>query len=397
MAMFLVHFKSQDLAALQKQGQFWHIFFTTGAVIISQDEATTWTTHLPIPLDADWEKMDPVQAVYDVLGGSAGPLQFKIDEVLVKSAWRPKICVADKYTSPSGRIFLSGDAAHQNIPTGGYGMNTAVGDSFDLGWKLAAVLKGYGGDHLLKSYEAERKPVAVRNIERSGVHIQVHFDYADWVRSLADPTTVNSDSDEGRALRQKIAEHVQSHDGENQDHGIEMDYRFTDSPVVVPDPGAAEPDWHPRRYVPSTLPGTRAPHVYLRDGTTSIMDLYGAGFTVVDFTENGTLADGFVEAAAKLGVPMTKRHLPGEDHVARVWGREVVLVRPDDHVAWRLPEHHNRPVDAEKVLRIATGLEASARSSGVDAVDGVREKGGFTSTTGNVVEASVEMRAEFQK
>lgn len=99
--MFLVHFKSRDLSTLQKQGQFWHIFSTSGSVIIAQDEIDTWTAHLPISLDTDWNALDLEKVIYDVLGGSLGPCPIKVDEILVHSTWRPSISVADRYASES--------------------------------------------------------------------------------------------------------------------------------------------------------------------------------------------------------------------------------------------------------------------------------------------------------
>ncbi|KAJ4188376.1 hypothetical protein NW755_006534 [Fusarium falciforme] len=118
MAMFLIHLKSCDLTKLQKQGQFWHIFFASGGVLISQDEADTWTSHLPISLDTDWKSLDPKESVYKVLGGWQGPSPVTIDKVLVCSAWRPSIAIAQRFALDSLRVFLVGDAAHQNIPTG---------------------------------------------------------------------------------------------------------------------------------------------------------------------------------------------------------------------------------------------------------------------------------------
>ncbi len=67
----------------------------------------------------------------------------------------------------TGRLFLAGDAAHQITPRGGTGMNTAVHDGHDLGWKLAWVLLGWAGPRLLDTYERERRPVGLRNAERS--------------------------------------------------------------------------------------------------------------------------------------------------------------------------------------------------------------------------------------
>jgi 2-polyprenyl-6-methoxyphenol hydroxylase-like FAD-dependent oxidoreductase len=177
-------------------------------VIISQDEVDTWTIHLPIPLDTDIESLDPEKLIQQVLGGSLSPYPIKVDKILVTSVWRPNICLADSYRSAGGRLFLSGDAAHQNIPTGGYGMNSAVGDSFDIGWKVSTVIKGYGGPHLLDSYEHERRPVAARNIKRSGVHMAVHQAYYAMVAEAgADLATARTD--EGKALRKKVAELVE--------------------------------------------------------------------------------------------------------------------------------------------------------------------------------------------
>ncbi|KAH8893625.1 hypothetical protein GQ53DRAFT_780432 [Thozetella sp. PMI_491] len=395
-SIFLVHFKSRDLTALQKYGQFWHIFLTAGSGIIAQDEVDTWTVHWPMPLGTDWETLSPEKVIYDALGGSSSPYPIKIDQILVKSTWRPNIYVAERFASSSRRIFICGDAAHQNIPTGGYGMNTAVGDCFDIGWKLAAILHGYGGKYLLDSYEAERKPVAVRNIERSGVHWKVHGDYQSWVRER--PGAVLSDSEEGKKLRARIAEHFESHDGENQDHGIEMGYRYNGSPVVVPDGEVQEPEWNPRNYIPSTWPGSRVPHVFLEGSETSIFDLLGPDYTIVDFSEVGKWATKFSEAAARLNIPLLQVHLPEEKHVRDIWGREAVLIRPDDHVSWRAPINGNVSVDVEQVLKIATGRESalSENSATVDVLDVVKEKG-FTSTLGNVDQNKVEGLAAFQK
>ncbi|KAF4340664.1 FAD binding domain protein [Fusarium beomiforme] len=394
-AMFLVHFKSRDLSKLHRQGQFWHIFFTTGAVIISQDEVDTWTVHLPISLDTDWKALDPETVIAQVLGGSGDPLPINVDEILVSSCWRPSIAVADSFASPSLRVFLAGDSAHHNIPTGGYGMNTAVGDSFDLGWKLAAVINGHGGNHLLRSYEMERRPVAIQNIERSGVHFKVHQDYCGWV-ALAGAGVILSDSAQAKELKENIHRHVQEHPGENQDHGIEMGYRYSKSPIVLGSEGAAkEPEWSYRHYIPSTWPGARAPHVFLKDGKTSIFDRFGQGFTLVDFTQEGQWAARFSESAKLLGIQLKPVHLPGEAHAREVWGRGAVLVRPDDHVAWRSPEEGDGE-DIDFVLKVAAGFEASEVGMLTDTTKDIKANG-FTSTVGNVKHDGIQLTAAFQK
>lgn len=396
MAAYLVHFKSRDLARLQKQGQFWHIFFSNGAAIISQDETETWTTHLFLPLDVDINTLDPRKVVYEVLGGSVGPYPIEIDEILVTSSWRPNICVADRYISNKGRVFLSGDAAHQNIPTGGYGMNTALGDSFDIGWKLAAVVQGWGGAELLPSYEVERRPVAVRNIEHSGVHMAVYGKWWEWCRQAGHDVAI-AQTDEGSKLRARIAELAYNQDGENRDQGIELGYRYNGSPVIIPDDEVPEPEWSKRVYIPSTWPGARAPHVFLADGETSIFDLFGTYFTCVDFSAAGSFARQFSAAAKKLDVLLKPVHLPSETHARQIWGHDCVLIRPDDHVAWRLSERSTKPVDFEQILLVAVGQRTYQGYTIATRATGSTDDATFTATVGNVDQEHVEGMAEFQK
>ena len=73
--------------------------------------------------------------------------------------------IADRFRA--GDVFLAGDAAHRVTPRGGTGLNSALHDGHDLGWKLAWVMRGWAGPELLDSYEAERRPVAEHNIARS--------------------------------------------------------------------------------------------------------------------------------------------------------------------------------------------------------------------------------------
>ena len=90
--------------------------------IIAQNEVDTWTTHLLLPMDTDPEAISTEEAVYRALGGVRGSYEINIDEVLVRSTYRPNIAIARRYSGFNGRVYLAGDAAHQNVPTGGYGM-----------------------------------------------------------------------------------------------------------------------------------------------------------------------------------------------------------------------------------------------------------------------------------
>jgi hypothetical protein len=355
-----------------------------------------------VSLDTDVSTLDPEQVVYKVLGGSVGPYPIKIDQILVTSTWRPNICIVDKYISPKGRVFLSGDAAHQNIPTGGYGMNTALGDSFDIGWKVGAVLAGHGGPGLLQSYETERKPVAERNIEHSGVHWTVQTTWWGW---CATPS-ITSQGQDGKELRARIAEYVLKHDGENKDQGIELGYRHNGSPVIVADEEGKEPPWEKSHYIPSTWPGGRPPHVFLKDGKTSIFDLFGTGreYSLVDFTDNGRYIRRFEGEAKKLNIPLKTIHLQHEEHARGVWERDAALIRPDDHVAWRAKlggtVGEADDLDVENVLLVAVGqreYNRAIRAARVRNDASESGKGAFTGTVGNVDQEQVEMRAAFQR
>ncbi|WP_408908861.1 FAD-dependent monooxygenase [Streptomyces albidoflavus] len=87
--------------------------------------------------------------------------------VVSTDPWAARMQIADRMRR--GRVFLAGDAALLNPPFGGHGLNTGIGDTVDLGWKLAAVLTGWAGPRVLDSYEAERRPVQERVI-REGHH-----------------------------------------------------------------------------------------------------------------------------------------------------------------------------------------------------------------------------------
>lgn len=279
-------------------------------------------------------------------------------------------------------------------------MNTALGDSFDIGWKLSSLIKGYGGESLLDSYEIERRPVAARNIDRSGVHVSVHQAYYGMVAEAGEGV-FTSPAVEGKKLRTRIAQHVEDHDGENKDHGIEMGYRYNGSPVIVYDQTSAEPEWNAAHYIPSTWPGTRAPQVPLVDGETSIFDQFGPDYTIIDFSLNGHFAQQFAAKAAELNIPLKAVNLPHESHAHQIWGRDAFIIRPDDHVAWRASADCEVVPDVENVLLVSVGqksmpIKRNGTTNNETATAWIKERG-FTSTVGNVDQEKVEMLAAFQR
>ncbi len=238
--------------------------------------------------------------------------------------WVRRELVAERYGE--GRVFLAGDSAHMLSPTGAFGMNTGIQDAVDLSWKLAAVLHGWGGDRLLASYDAERRPVGHRNVREAAAN------FRRMTSPRPGPLLLES-TPAGDAFRQKLgAEFAAIMRHEWFTLGVHLGYRYERSPICWPDGTPALPD-EPNRYLPTTRPGSRAPHAWLAP-RKSTLDLFGRGFALLGFDADASEADKLMAAARTRGVPVTFTAL---DHAeaAQLYQRKLVLVRPDGHVAWR--------------------------------------------------------------
>jgi hypothetical protein len=257
-------------------------------------------------------------------------------EIILCNAWWPNLLVADSFGD--GRVWLAGDAVHQVIPTGGYGMNTGIGDAFDLGWKLAAVLSGFSGEKLLASYEQERRPVALANCAGSARHNAVRI-----------KNGALYDSGLGLIeMRQRIAEHGNT---ENESFGLEMGYSYHASPVVLPCSTEA-PSGDPVAYVPTTQPGSRLPSVFLADGS-NLYDHLGPWFTLLCFSRCQT--QSFDDTARAVGLPLKILQVDVTGHETLYEG-PAVLVRPDQHIAWR-----GTPGDAPEAKRVLSHVLGGRR------------------------------------
>ncbi|KAL4984477.1 FAD binding domain-containing protein [Aspergillus falconensis] len=270
-----------------------------------------------------------------VLGGMGDPYAIDIDEIIVQSTFKPTVATAQAWSGPNQRAFLAGDAAHQTVPSGGYGMNLGIADAWDLGWKLAARIRGWGGADLLASYQAERRPVAelmqhwgkTHGMKLMGLPMSVKLDTA----------IINASDEKGAALRAAIHNYLQGNDDHNQCTGLELGYRYDSALCIASslDDSISPPPFHHREYTPTTHPGARAPHVFLKDGN-SILDHFGTDFTLVSFAESAVASAACFEAAAKEhGIPLKILSLVDESRASEVWGAILVLVRPDGHVSWR--------------------------------------------------------------
>jgi hypothetical protein len=262
-------------------------------------------------------------------------------DVLATDPWSARLLLVDRYRGD--RVFLLGDAAHLNPPWGGHGFNTCVGDAVNLGWKLAAVLQGWAPPSLLGSYEPERRPVARRTIAAAGGQ------EAFLAPSFA-AAELDAEGPAGDALRAEVAEALQVKDPEFHSLGLVLGYDYPDSPVVVPD--GAHPEEQPvTTFVPSAHAGARLPHVWLPDGT-SIYDLLGDGFTLVRLGPTADI-DALSQAAARLGIPLRVLDLAHLPRLRTLYEADLVLVRPDQHVAWR----NGAVADPAALLRAVIGVQ----------------------------------------
>jgi 2-polyprenyl-6-methoxyphenol hydroxylase-like FAD-dependent oxidoreductase len=266
-------------------------------------------------------------------------------EEISRRGWVARDLVADRYGS--GRVFLAGDAAHQNTPSGGFGMNTGIGDAVDLGWKLAAAVAGWGGPELLATYETERRPVALRNVRQATDNF-----VRDRQRAI-DPAIATAGAEGDRARAALRARLVASQSRQFLTDGTALGYRYDGSPICIPDGSAALPDTIVE-YRPNALPGARAPHAVLADGR-SILDLYGHGFVLLAFDADAADVDRVVGAFRAAGVPLTVHPLAGRA-IAALYERRLVLVRPDGHVAWR---GDAAPADAAALADTVRGARAA--------------------------------------
>jgi 2-polyprenyl-6-methoxyphenol hydroxylase-like FAD-dependent oxidoreductase len=313
-------------------GRHYHVADDKATFLIMQDSTVHWTLHSTVGSDEEMKRQFEKTIGF--------PVKY---EMLSCSPWRQNLLLADRYRHQ--RVFIAGDAAHLVIPTGGLGMNTGVGDAFDLSWKLAATLQGWGGPALLGSYEHERRQVGDRNI---GASRYASIGRRKW-RSMYRPN-ITENTPEGKQNREILASVADTEQRKtNEMHGAELGYRYVDSPVIMDIPGGPEHLF--REYVPTTWPGARLPHVWLDDGTAMQDRIPAAGYTLLRLAGTRANTGELEQAIRSFDAPLTVLDVP--DLVARdIYGFDLILLRPDMHIVWR---GQQAPQDAAAVAAVATG------------------------------------------
>lgn len=315
------------------------------ATINSVNGRDLWRISLLLKQPTDPKDIDIRAVVEKVVGRS---FDF---ELISAISWVQRAVVADRYGE--GRVFLAGDCAHQNPPDGGLGMNTGLGDAFDLGWKLAASVDGWGAPGLLASYEADRRSVGIRNVAEALRSIER--------RTFTEANGIEKDDAQAKAARQRCAEKIERETTAFfRTDGVALGYRYEGSPVCCPD-GTPPPPDDPEVYVATTRPGHRVPHTWLKEGV-STLDLYGHGFTLLRLGADAPDPWPLLSAARRHGVPI-RVFASSRPDLCSLYERKLVLVRPDGHAAWR---GEANPDDPEAIINRVRGAAPSPRyASGV--------------------------------
>ena len=316
--MVSLFFKSRELYDVLGKGrawQYWAINPQQRALLCAIDGDDTFVLMIQTKDGQTVTDID-VQSIFDNAIGA--PFAY---ELIALTPWNAGYAlVAQAFRS--GRLLLAGDAAHLFTPTGGMGYNTSIDDVVNLGWKLAAIAHGWAPESLLDTYEAERRPIALRNTTFAG-------SMADSIGRLQVTPLVEAVGAEADAAREKLggalAAHVAS---EFNIPGLQLGMRYT-SAIVATEETPAPPDT-PDRYVPSGYPGARAPH--RRVDTASLLDLFGRDFTILVLGTADTAT--WEQAATQLNMPLSVVR-SNDTGTRELYGADLVLIRPDHHIAWR--------------------------------------------------------------
>ncbi|UFN50276.1 FAD-dependent monooxygenase [Roseomonas sp. OT10] len=300
------------------------------------DLGTTWFFHAPVPPGTTKDSMDFAAYLHRAVGA-----EFDVEFEHI-GFWDLRVAIADGYRA--GRVFIAGDAAHSHPPYGGYGINTGLEDAANLGWKLAATLQGWGGAGLLDSYDAERRPVFASTardfIERS---IQADRDFLRRFDPARDPVAFEAEwRARGSGARSEVGAFEPHYEG---------------SPIVFGPPGGRSGALGAHRFE-ARAGHHLAPQPLAAGG--NVYDALGEGFTLLALGGDPALPDRFAAAAARLGIPLAILRDAGTEARER-YAADLVLVRPDQFVAWSahesLPEGDLAEAEAASILRRSAGLD----------------------------------------
>jgi 2-polyprenyl-6-methoxyphenol hydroxylase-like FAD-dependent oxidoreductase len=305
---------------------------------IAIDGRETWLIHNFLYRDEPgFDAVDRDWAIRTILG--VGP-DFDY-EIIAKEDWIGRRLVADRFRDR--RVFICGDAAHLWIPHAGYGMNAGIADAANLSWMIAGTLAGWAPLAILDAYEAERRPIA-EEVSRftTDMALKIVKQRREISAEIELPGSV------GDALRARLGREAYELDVQQQCcGGLNFGYCYARSPIIAYD-GEPHPAYTMYDFTSSTVPGCRAPHLWLEEHR-SLYDVLGADYALVRVDPNVRVS-GIVEAAACRGVPFAVIDVDSPDARA-LYTRKLTLIRPDQHVAWRSNEEPASPLDLMDLVR----------------------------------------------
>jgi 2-polyprenyl-6-methoxyphenol hydroxylase-like FAD-dependent oxidoreductase len=316
--------------------------------VFAIDGREEWIVHNFLHQDeAGYDSVDRDWAIRTILGVGEN---FRY-EVISREDWVGRRLVVDRFRDR--HVFLCGDAAHLWIPNAGYGMNAGIADAANLSWLLAAVLRGWAPPAILDAYEAERRPIT-EQVSRFAMNMALR----NMAQRDETPAEIEWPGPVGDAVRARIArETYDLNVAQFCCGGLNFGYFYAASPIIAYD-RAAHPGYTMGEFTPSSVPGCRAPHVWL-DGRRSLYDLLGPEFTLLRFDPKMRIS-ALLEAATRRHVPLTILDIDAPDAQA-LYRCNLALVRPDQHLAWR---GDKEPAAAMDLIDLVRGAgRAGARYS----------------------------------
>jgi 2-polyprenyl-6-methoxyphenol hydroxylase-like FAD-dependent oxidoreductase len=336
------YFRAPSLLRLLRREPAWGTFALNPrrcGNVYAIDGRETWLLHnYLLPHETDFEAIDRDWAIRQILGVEP---EFAY-EVISKEDWVGRRLVADRFRN--GRAFICGDASHLWIPMAGYGMNAGIADAMNLSWLLAARIQGWAGESALDAYEMERLPIT-EQVSRFAMNHALELQE----RRENVPADIEAAGPEGEAARARAG--VALYELNVRQYccaGLNFGYYYDASPLIAYD-GELAPAYAMDSFTPSTVPGCRTPHFWLRDGR-SLYDAMGPGYTLLRFDRNVSVA-ALEHSARSRRMPLTILDLPDERQGA--FRHRLVLARADQHVAWR---GDDLPRDCTSLVARLTGL-----------------------------------------
>lgn len=271
------------------------------------DVGEAWFLHAPVAKEAVVESFDHEKLLFETVG-----LEFSSDLDYV-GFWDMRIAIATGYQN--GRGFIAGDAAHSHPPYGGYGINTGFEDARNLGWKLAAVIDGWGGSGLLESYTLERRPVFVSTAR-------------DFIEAFIENDRAFIDRNDPHQDPVQFAEAWERRRSVSNLGVSEFEPNYEGSPIIPGSAGAvsgasgihsfeARPGHH---LSPTSHPSSHR-----------LIDSLGSGFALLVSESETHRIEAFGRAADELQIPLNVVSVGNE---MRDYQAELILVRPDHFISW---------------------------------------------------------------